>query len=200
MGLIELCFIAVGLSMDAFAVSICKGLACREQNLRNNLLAGLYFGGFQGLMPAIGWLLGVRFSEAITSIDHWIAFVLLSFIGGSMIRESRSGAEEEELDASFGFRAMLPLAVATSIDVLAVATSIDALAAGVSFAFLGMIGREILGAAALIGAVTFVLSAVGVRVGSVFGSRFKSRAELCGGVILIFIGLKILLEHLGILA
>ena len=191
MGLIELCFIAVGLSMDAFAVSICKGLACREQNLRNNLLAGLYFGGFQGLMPAIGWLLGVRFSEAITSIDHWIAFVLLSFIGGSMIRESRSGAEEEELGASFGFRAMLPLAVATSIDALAV---------GVSFAFLGMTGREILGAAALIGAVTFVLSAVGVRVGSVFGSRFKSRAELCGGVILIFIGLKILLEHLGILA
>ena len=191
MGLIELCFIAVGLSMDAFAVSICKGLACREQNLRNNLLAGLYFGGFQGLMPAIGWLLGVRFSEAITSIDHWIAFVLLSFNGGSMIRESRSGAEEEELDASFGFRAMLPLAVATSIDALAV---------GVSFAFLGMTGREILGAAALIGAVTFVLSAVGVRVGSVFGSRFKSRAELCGGVILIFIGLKILLEHLGILA
>ena len=191
MGLIEVCFIAVGLSMDAFAVSICKGLACREQNLRNNLLAGLYFGGFQGLMPAIGWLLGVRFSEAITSIDHWIAFVLLSFIGGSMIRESRSGAEEEELDASFGFRAMLPLAVATSIDALAV---------GVSFAFLGMTGREILGAAALIGAVTFVLSAVGVRVGSVFGSRFKSRAELCGGVILIFIGLKILLEHLGILA
>lgn len=191
MGLIELCFIAVGLSMDAFAVSICKGLACREQNLRSNLLAGLYFGGFQGLMPAIGWLLGVRFSEAITSIDHWIAFVLLSFIGGSMIRESRSGAEEEELDASFGFRAMLPLAVATSIDALAV---------GVSFAFLGMTGREILGAAALIGAVTFVLSAVGVRVGSVFGSRFKSRAELCGGVILIFIGLKILLEHLGILA
>lgn len=174
MGLIELCFIAVGLSMDAFAVSICKGLACREQNLRSNLLAGLYFGGFQGLMPAIGWLLGVRFSEAITSIDHWIAFVLLSFIGGSMIRESRSGAEEEELDASFGFRAMLPLAVATSIDALAV---------GVSFAFLGMTGREILGAAALIGAVTFVLSAVGVRVGSVFGSRFKSRAELCGGVI-----------------
>ena len=191
MGLIELCFIAVGLSMDAFAVSICKGLACREQNLRNNLLAGLYFDGFQGLMPAIGWLLGVRFSDAITSIDHWIAFVLLSFIGGSMIRESRSGAEEEELDASFGFRAMLPLAVATSIDALAV---------GVSFAFLGMTGREILGAAALIGAVTFVLSAVGVRVGSVFGSRFKSRAELCGGVILIFIGLKILLEHLGILA
>ena len=191
MGLIELCFIAVGLSMDAFAVSICKGLACREQNLRNNLLAGLYFGGFQGLMPAIGWLLGVRFSEAITSIDHWIAFVLLSFIGGSMIQESRSDAEEEELDASFGFRAMLPLAVATSTDALAV---------GVSFAFLGMTGREILGAAALIGAVTFVLSAVGVRVGSVFGSRFKSRAELCGGVILIFIGLKILLEHLGILA
>ena len=191
MTLTTVLILGFGLSMDAFAVSICKGLACREQNLRSNLLAGLYFGGFQGLMPAIGWLLGVRFSEAITSIDHWVAFVLLSFIGGSMIRESRSGAEEEELDASFGFRAMLPLAVATSIDALAV---------GVSFAFLGMTGREILGAAALIGAVTFVLSAVGVRVGSVFGSRFKSRAELCGGVILIFIGLKILLEHLGILA
>ena len=195
MGLIELCFIAVGLSMDAFAVSICKGLACREQNLRNNLLAGLYFGGFQGLMPAIGWLLGVRFSDAITNIDHWIAFILLAFIGGKMLWEAFTEDEDEDegdgKDAAFGFRAMLPLAVATSIDALAV---------GVSFAFLGMTGREILGAAALIGAVTFVLSAVGVRVGSVFGSRFKSRAELCGGVILIFIGLKILLEHLGILA
>ena len=178
MGLIELFFIAVGLSMDAFAVSICKGLACREQNLRHNLLAGLYFGGFQGLMPAI------------TSIDHWIAFVLLCFIGGSMIRESRSEEDEEEMDASFRPKEMLTMAVATSIDALAV---------GVSFAFLGMGQGEILSAAGLIAATTFVFSAVGVSVGSVFGSRFKSKAELCGGVILILIGLKILLEHLGIL-
>ena len=183
MGLIELFFIAVGLSMDAFAVSICKGLACREQNLRHNLLAGLYFGGFQGLMPAIGWLLGVRFSAAITSIDHWIAFVLLCFIGGSMIRESRSEEDEEEMDASFRPKEMLTMAVATSIDALAV----------------GMGQGEILSAAGLIAATTFVFSAVGVSVGSVFGSRFKSKAELCGGVILILIGLKILLEHLGIL-
>lgn len=190
MGLIELFFIAVGLSMDAFAVSICKGLACREQNLRHNLLAGLYFGGFQGLMPAIGWLLGVRFSAAITSIDHWIAFVLLCFIGGSMIRESRSEEDEEEMDASFRPKEMLTMAVATSIDALAV---------GVSFAFLGMGQGEILSAAGLIAVTTFVFSAVGVSVGSVFGSRFKSKAELCGGVILILIGLKILLEHLGIL-
>ena len=178
MGLIELFFIAVGLSMDAFAVSICKGLACREQNLRHNLLAGLYFGGFQGLMPAIGWLLGVRFSAAITSI------------GGSMIRESRSEEDEEEMDASFRPKEMLTMAVATSIDALAV---------GVSFAFLGMGQGEILSAAGLIAATTFVFSAVGVSVGSVFGNRFKSKAELCGGVILILIGLKILLEHLGIL-
>ena len=141
-------------------------------------------------MPAIGWLLGVRFSAAITSIDHWIAFVLLCFIGGSMIRESRSEEDEEEMDASFRPKEMLTMAVATSIDALAV---------GVSFAFLGMGQREILSAAGLIAATTFVFSAVGVSAGSVFGSRFKSKAELCGGVILILIGLKILLEHLGIL-
>lgn len=185
MGLIELFFIAVGLSMDAFAVSICKGLACREQNLRHNLLAGLYFGGFQGLMPAIGWLLGVRFSAAITSIDHWIAFVLLSVIGVNMIRESRG--QEEDVDCSFTPRAMLPLAVATSIDALAV---------GVTFAFLKVL---ILPAVIFIGVTTFLLSAIGVRVGAVFGARFRSGAELAGGVILVLMGLKILLEHLGIL-
>ena len=189
MGLIELFFIAVGLSMDAFAVSICKGLACREQNFRHNLLAGLYFGGFQGLMPLLGWLLGVKFSAAITSIDHWIAFVLLCFIGGSMIREALSD-EEEEVDASFRPREMLTLAVATSIDALAI---------GVSFAFLGLDRAGILSAAGLIAATTFAFSAAGVSVGSVFGSRFKSKAELMGGVILILIGAKILLEHLGFL-
>ena len=186
MGLIELFFIAVGLSMDAFAVSICKGLACREQNLRHNLLAGLYFGGFQGLMPAIGWLLGVRFSAAITSIDHWIAFVLLGLIGANMIRESREH-DEENLSDSFSFGTMLPLAVATSIDALAV---------GVTFAFLQV---SILPAVCFIGATTFVLSCIGIRIGHVFGLKYKSRAELFGGAVLILMGIKILLEHLGVL-
>ena len=186
MGLIELFFIAVGLSMDAFAVSICKGLACREQNLRHNLLAGLYFGGFQGLMPAIGWLLGVRFSAAITSIDHWIAFVLLGLIGINMIRESRS-TEEEEMETSFGAKAMFPLAVATSIDALTV---------GITFAFLSVpIGPAV----ALIGVITCVLSAVGVKAGGVVGEKGKSWAELAGGIVLILMGSKILLEHLGVL-
>ena len=190
MGLLELFVIAVGLSMDAFAVSICKGLSVRELKPKHALTVGVYFGGFQMLMPLIGFALGVRFQSFITSIDHWIAFVLLCFIGGSMIRESRSEEDEEEMDASFRPKEMLTMAVATSIDALAV---------GVSFAFLGMGQGEILSAAGLIAATTFVFSAVGVSVGSVFGSRFKSKAELCGGVILILIGLKILLEHLGIL-
>ena len=185
MGFVELFLIAVGLSMDAFAVSVCKGLSVRKVRLRHLLLAGLYFGGFQFLMPVIGWLLGVRFEHLIQSVDHWIAFGLLSIIGLSMIRESRSGAEE--LNDDFGFRTML---------LLAVATSIDALAVGVTFAFLQV---RILPAAGLIGVTTFLLSALGIRIGSVFGARFKSGAELAGGVILILIGLKILLEHLGIL-
>lgn len=186
MGFVELFLIAVGLSMDAFAVSVCKGLSVRKVRLRHLLLAGLYFGGFQFLMPVIGWLLGVRFEHLIQSVDHWIAFALLSIIGLSMIRESRSGAEE--LNDDFGFRTML---------LLAVATSIDALAVGVTFAFLQV---RILPAAGLIGVTTFLLSALGIRIGSVFGARFKSGAELAGGVILILIGLKILLEHLGLVA
>ena len=184
MGFVELFLIAVGLSMDAFAVSVCKGLSVRKVRLRHLLLAGLYFGGFQFLMPVIGWLLGVRFEHLIQSVDHWIAFGLLSIIGLSMIRESRSGAEE--MNDDFGFRTML---------LLAVATSIDALAVGVTFAFLQV---RILPAAGLIGVTTFLLSALGIRIGSVFGARFKSGAELAGGVILILIGLKILLEHLGL--
>ena len=190
MSIWELFVIAVGLSMDAFAVSVCKGLSAGRVRLGHALTAGIWFGGFQALMPFLGWLLGVQFQSFITSIDHWIAFVLLCFIGGSMIRESRSEEDEEEMDASFRPKEMLTMAVATSIDALAV---------GVSFAFLGMGQGEILSAAGLIAATTFVFSAVGVSVGSVFGSRFKSKAELCGGVILILIGLKILLEHLGIL-
>ena len=184
MGFVELFLIAVGLSMDAFAVSVCKGLSVRKVQLRHLLLAGLYFGGFQFLMPVIGWLLGVRFEHLIQSVDHWIAFGLLTVIGLSMIRESRSGAEE--LNDDFGFRTML---------LLAVATSIDALAVGVTFAFLQV---SILPAAGLIGVTTFLLSALGIRIGSVFGTRFKSGAELAGGVILILIGVKILLEHLGL--
>lgn len=181
----ELFVIAVGLSMDAFAVSICKGLAMKKMNWKNAGLAGLYFGGFQMFMPLVGYLLGTGFRDKITSIDHWIAFVLLAFIGINMIKEAFS--DEEEADSSFDVKTML---------ILAVATSIDALAVGVTFAFLNV---QILPAVSLIGVTTFVLSAVGVRVGNVFGSRYKSKAELAGGIILVLMGVKILLEHLGIL-
>ena len=181
----ELFLIGVGLSMDAFAVSICKGLSVRRLSWKHALLAGLYFGGFQFLMPVIGWLLGYRFEELIQSIDHWIAFVLLGLIGANMIKESFG--EADELSDDFGFRTML---------LLAVATSIDALAVGVTFAFLEV---RILPAASLIGVTTFALSAAGIYIGHVFGKRYKARAERLGGVILILIGLKILLEHLGIL-
>ena len=183
MRLYELFIIAVSLSMDAFAVSICKGLSTGRPRLRHCLACGGWFGGFQALMPFLGWLLGVRFQGMIVSVDHWIAFVLLGLIGFNMVRESRGG-EAEELDASFSVRAMLPLAVATSIDALAV---------GVTFAFLQV--DNILSAVAFIGVTTFVLSAAGVRVGAVFGVRFKSRAELAGGLILMGMGIKILAEH-----
>lgn len=186
MGFIELVLIAVGLSMDAFAVSVCKGLSVKRLQIRHALLVGLYFGGFQFLMPVLGWLLGFRFEAMITNIDHWIAFVLLAFIGGEMIRESFDKAEE--LNDDFGFRTMLMMAVATSIDALAV---------GITFAFLDV---NILPAAGLIGITTFSLSALGIYIGHAFGARYKARAELAGGVILILIGLKILLEHLGILS
>ncbi len=181
----ELVLIGVGLSMDAFAVSICKGLSVRRLKVRHALLAGLYFGGFQFLMPVIGWLLGYRFEAMIQSVDHWIAFVLLGLIGANMIKESFG--EEDKLSDDFGFRTML---------LLAVATSIDALAVGVTFAFLEV---RILPAASLIGATTFALSAAGIYIGHVFGERYKAKAERLGGGILILIGLKILLEHLGII-
>lgn len=150
------------------------------------LTAGLYFGAFQALMPLVGFLLGFKLERFIVSIDHWIAFVLLAIIGGNMIKEA-FGGEDDEHDASFSFKAMLPLAVATSIDALAV---------GISFAFLGV---DIVTAALLIGVTTFLLSAVGVLVGNAFGTKYKSKAELAGGVVLILIGLKILLEHLGVI-
>ena len=182
MELIELFLVALSLSMDAFAVSLCKGLSVGRPTPGQCLTCGAWFGGFQALMPLIGFLLGVRFQGVISSVDHWVAFVLLGLIGANMVREALGG-DEEHVDSSFGPRAMLPLAVATSIDALAV---------GVTFAFLRV---EIAPAVALIGVTTLVLSAIGVKVGSVFGDRFQSKAELAGGVILILMGTKILLEH-----
>ena len=184
MDLIELLMIAVGLSMDAFAVSICKGLSLKQLKPGHALLVGFYFGGFQALMPTFGWVLGFRFERVIVSIDHWIAFFLLTVIGVGMIRESR---KTEELDDDLSFRTMV---------LLAIATSIDALAVGITFAFLKV---RILPAAGLIGVTTFLLSAAGVYIGHAFGLKYKAKSELAGGIILIFIGLKILLEHLGIL-
>lgn len=190
MGFFELFLIAVGLSMDAFAVSICKGLKMQRFNVRHAGVIALAFGGFQALMPVIGWFLGKQFESYITGIDHWIAFALLAVIGGKMAVESfkkeeeDSSKENEKLDVK-------------ELLVLAVATSIDALAVGITFAFLQV---SIVPAVSLIGVITFVLSAVGVFIGHKFGAKFKSKAELAGGIILIFIGLKILLEHLGVIS
>ena len=183
MSLAELFLIAVGLSMDAFAVSVCKGLSMPKLNKKHAVIIGLYFGGFQALMPLIGYYLGAHFKDAITSFDHWIAFILLVIIGGNMIKEAMD-KEDEELDDSVDVKTML---------VLAVATSIDALAIGVTFAFLQV---QILAAVSFIGITTFVLSVIGVAVGHFFGMKYKSRAELAGGIILILMGCKILIEHL----
>ena len=185
MGIIELFILAVGLSMDAFAVSICKGLSVRNLKASHGVICGLYFGGFQAGMPLIGYFLGRQFESLITSIDHWIAFVLLGLIGANMIKESFG--KPDELNDSFAPKSMIPLAVATSIDALAV---------GVTFAFLKV---AIVPAVSFIGIVTFVCSAAGVKIGSLFGMKYKSKAELCGGIILILIGVKILLEGLGII-
>lgn len=184
MGTWELFLIAVGLSMDAFAVAVCKGLSVKQLKLRHALLTGLYFGLFQALMPLAGYALGTQFQEFITDIDHWIAFVLLCLIGINMIREACS-KETEVLNDSFRFAVMLPLALATSIDALAV---------GVTFSFLQV---NILPAVLFIGIITFGLSAVGVKIGHVFGTKYKSFSEFLGGLVLIAMGIKILLEHLG---
>ncbi len=185
MRLWELLVLAVGLSMDAFAVSVCKGLALRRVGAKECLTAGIWFGAFQALMPLIGYFLGAAFAEKITAVDHWIAFALLGLIGANMIREAFG--EAEGMNSTMTPAVMLPLAVATSIDALAV---------GVTFALLTI---RILPAVLTIGAITCVLSALGVKLGSVFGARWRSRAELAGGIILILLGTKILLEHLGIL-
>lgn len=186
MGWAELILLALALSMDAFAVAVCKGLAMPKATWRSAAIVGLWFGGFQAGMPLLGWLLGSRFERYITSIDHWIAFALLVLIGGNMIRESLS-KKEEEANASLAFFPML---------LMAVATSIDALAVGVTFAFLEV---NVWWAVSLIGVTTFVLSAAGVKVGHLFGARYQSKAELAGGAVLVLLGVKILLEGLGVL-
>ena len=187
----ELIITAIALSMDAFAVSICKGLSLERVRPKHMAITGAWFGGFQGLMPLIGFFLGSLFAGYITRFDHWIAFALLALIGANMIKESLDG-DVCPADSSFGFKTMLTMAIATSIDALAV---------GVSFA---MIANEdpafnIYVAVAAIGIITFALSAVGVKVGSIFGAKYKSKAELVGGIVLCLMGLKILLEHLGVL-
>lgn len=185
MGILELFIIAVGLSMDAFAVSVCKGLSLGRIEKKHMCIAGAWFGGFQALMPTIGYFLGSTFADLITRWDHWIAFILLVIIGGNMIKEAFG--DEEEVDASMNAKSMF---------LLAIATSIDALAVGVTFAFLKV---NILIAVLFIGCITFVCSAAGVKIGSVFGTKYKSKAEIFGGIVLILIGLKILLEGVGIL-
>lgn len=185
MGITELFVLAIGLSMDAFAVSICKGLSLGKITPKHMCIAGIWFGGFQAFMPLIGYFLGSFFADMITAYDHWIAFILLVLIGGNMIKEAFE--KEEHLDASMTVKSMF---------LLAIATSIDALAVGVTFAFLKV---QIIPAVSFIGIITFILSAIGVKIGSIFGTKYQSKAELCGGIILIIIGTKILLDGLGLL-
>ncbi len=192
MGFIEFFLTGIGLSMDAFAVAICKGLGMRKVNYRQMLLIALFFGGFQALMPLLGWLLGRQFEQYITSVDHWIAFALLVLIGANMLREARKG--DDTADAETVYDAPLPLG---QLLLMAIATSIDALAVGISFAFLGV---NIWLAIAIIGTTTFLISAAGVFIGNRFGNRYEKRATIAGGIILILLGVKILLEHLGVIA
>ncbi len=190
MGISEIILLAVSLSMDAFAVALCKGLALKKIDIKSCLTVGCWFGSFQGLMPLIGFLLGSTFADKITSIDHWIAFVLLAIIGANMIKESLS-KEEECVNCSLGAKAMLGMAIATSIDALAV---------GVSFAFTDFEPDWFVYVAfVMIGVITLTLSAIGVKIGNIFGTKYKSKAEFAGGAVLILLGLKILLEGLGIL-
>ncbi len=188
MSLATLFITAVGLSMDAFAVSICKGLAVKKAGIKQMVLAGLWFGGFQALMPFLGYLFGSTLKEYVEKYDHWIAFILLALIGANMIKEALSKEENEEgSSASMGIKEMFTLAVATSIDALIV---------GVGYAFLPDV--NIGAAVGFIGVITFILSAIGIKIGNVFGLKFKTKAEITGGVILILMGAKILLEHLGV--
>ncbi len=187
MGVLEILLLGIGLAMDAFAVSICKGLSMKKMNWKNAIIIALYFGGFQALMPMIGYFLGTTFESLVTTFDHWIAFVLLSVIGGNMIKESFDKEEEKKND-DVDFKTMI---------VLALATSIDALAVGITFAFLDV---NLLLAISIIGIITFIISILGVKVGNKFGDRYQNKAELVGGIILVVLGIKILLEHLGIIS
>ena len=186
MGLIEIILISVALGMDAFAVSVCKGLSLKEMSWKKACIVGLYFGGFQALMPLIGFLLGSTFEEVVTSIDHWIAFILLGIIGGKMIKEA-FGEDSENRNDDLSVKTMT---------ILAIATSIDALAVGITFAFLKV---NVFFAVSLIGIITFALSVLGVKIGNKFGDKYERKAEIAGGCILILMGIKILIEHLGIL-
>ncbi len=190
MGIWELLLLGIGLSMDAFAVSVCKGLSMKRASIKAQLTCGLWFGGFQALMPLIGFFLGTLFADAIEAFDHWVAFVLLALIGGNMLKEAFSKeCDCEQADADLSVKTMF---------VMAVATSIDAMAVGISLAMAGNV--NIFAAVACIGVITCLLSAAGVKIGNVFGSRYEKKAQFAGGVILILLGLKILLEHLGVLA
>ena len=183
MGTIELLLLSIGLAMDAFAVSICKGISMKKMNWKKAVIIGIYFGGFQALMPVIGYFLGTAFESIITNIDHWVAFILLGIIGGNMIKES-FGNESENCNDDVGFKTMI---------ILAIATSIDALAVGITFAFLKV---NLVAAISMIGVITFALSVVGTKIGNKFGDKYESKAELVGGIILVLLGIKILLEHL----
>ena len=188
MGIIEIIILSVGLAMDAFAVAICKGLSVKKLEVKHAVIVCLYFGGFQGLMPLIGYFLGSAFADKITKFSHWVAFGLLLLIGLNMIKEAL-GKDEEECTDCFTFKAMFPMAIATSIDALAVGVALSLKTGGLNIFF----------SVAIIGIITFIISAIGVKIGNVFGTKYKSKAEFVGGCILILLGLKILLEGLGVL-
>lgn len=188
MEIFELILLSIGLGMDAFAVSVCKGISMKKMNWKKASLIGLYFGGFQAVMPILGYFFGTSFESFITNIDHWIAFILLVIIGAKMIQEAfQKDKDEDEYNEDISVKTML---------ILSIATSIDALAVGITFAFLKV---DLVLAVSLIGIITFILSVLGTKIGNRFGDKYKSKAELIGGIILILIGLKILLEHLGII-
>ena len=186
MSAVELLLLSIGLAMDAFAVSVCKGISMKKMDWKKAIIIGLYFGGFQALMPTIGYFLGSAFQSLITSIDHWIAFILLGIIGGGMIKEAFED-DKENVNDDVGFKTMI---------ILAIATSIDALAVGITFAFLN---ANLILAVSLIGIITFVISVIGTKIGNRFGDKYERKAEMVGGIILIFLGIKILLEHIGII-
>lgn len=186
MGILEVILLGIGLAMDAFAVSICKGLSMKRMNWKNAMIIAFYFGVFQAIMPAIGYFLGTTFESFVTAIDHWIAFILLSFIGGNMIKESFNSEDEDKNDR-VDFKTMI---------VLAIATSIDALAVGITFAFFDV---NVIVAVSIIGVITFFISLLGVKVGNKFGDKYQNKAELMGGILLVLLGIKILVEHLNII-